>query len=75
MLWTVNGALIVVLQPMPAYILKGWITSTKTQILAGYLVFIVSFITVSRAEAFSGFMGAMVILTIGEMARRIIHRQ
>ncbi len=67
LLWTVNGALIVLLQPVLAYILKHWITSTKTQILVGYLIFIVSFVTVSRAEAFSGFMGAMVILTIGEM--------
>lgn len=67
LLWTVNGALIVVLQPALAYVLKRWITSTKAQMFVGYIIFIISFLIVSRAEAFAGFMAAMVILTIGEM--------
>lgn len=67
LLWTVNGALIVLLQPVLAYVLKKWAAAAKTQILAGYVIFILSFVIVCQAESFSGFLGAMVVLTLGEM--------
>lgn len=67
LLWTVNGAVIVLGQPFLNVVLKKWIHSSKAQIMIGYSIFIVSFIVVSTAHAFSGFLIAMLILTIGEM--------
>lgn len=66
-LWTVNGALIVLGQPILNRILAVYGKNIKAQMVTGMLIFIVSFLVAAKAEAFSGFMTAMVILTIGEM--------
>lgn len=66
-LWTVNGALIVLGQPLLNRALAAFEKKIKGQMIAGMLIFIVSFLVAARAEAFSGFLTAMVILTIGEM--------
>lgn len=65
-LWTVNGALIVLGQPLVRTLVKG-IKSLKTQINVGIIIFIVSFFVAATAQQFSAFLTAMVILTIGEM--------
>ncbi|MCM3731096.1 MFS transporter [Fictibacillus nanhaiensis] len=67
LLWTVNGLFIVLGQPLVNLFLKKWLHSTSSQILVGYVIFIVSFIIVGNAKDLSGFMIAMVVLTIGEM--------
>ncbi|MGJ7912892.1 MDR family MFS transporter [Neobacillus sp. LXY-1] len=67
LLWTINGALIVIGQPVLNGILYNIRTSLKGQMLIGIVIFIVSFIIAGRATAFSGFLVAMIILTIGEM--------
>lgn len=67
LLWTVNGLFIVLGQPLVNLFLKKWLHSTSSQILVGYVIFIISFIIVGNAKDFSGFMIAMVVLTIGEM--------
>lgn len=66
MLWTINGALIVLGQPLVNLLVKR-VKSLKTQIIIGILIFAVSFGIVGSAQAFSGFLAAMIILTIGEM--------
>lgn len=66
-LWTVNGALIVLGQPILTRALRSFEKNIKTQMIIGMLIFIVSFLVAAKAEGFSGFMTAMVILTIGEM--------
>ncbi|WP_434801667.1 MDR family MFS transporter [Robertmurraya yapensis (ex Hitch et al 2024)] len=66
-LWTVNGALIVLGQPILNRALKSFEKNIKLQMVIGMLIFIGSFLVAAKAEAFSGFMTAMVILTIGEM--------
>jgi MFS family permease len=66
-LWTVNGALIVLAQPILSKILKHFAKSLKLQMLIGIVIFIISFIVAGRAHAFQGFMAGMIILTIGEM--------
>ena len=67
LLWTINGAIIVLGQPLLNGILKYLASSLKKQILIGIGIFIISFIAAGQASAFSGFLAAMVILTIGEM--------
>lgn len=65
-LWAINGALIVLGQPVVNMLVKH-IKSLKTQINIGILIFIVSFIIASGAQEFSAFFAGMVVLTIGEM--------
>jgi MFS family permease len=65
-LWTINGAIIVLGQPLLNRLLKG-IKSVKMQIIIGTIIFIVSFAVAASAEKFLWFIAAMTILTIGEM--------
>ncbi|XJZ26563.1 MDR family MFS transporter [Bacillota bacterium Lsc_1132] len=67
LLWTINGALIVLGQPLVQLFIKQFTKTFKLQMLAGIFIFIVSFLAASMAHSFSGFMAGMVILTIGEM--------
>ncbi|MFC0274936.1 MFS transporter [Metabacillus herbersteinensis] len=56
-LWTINGALIVLAAAK----------TIKQQIIVGIFIFILSFIVVSSPEQFTGFVVAMIIMTLGEM--------
>ncbi|UAL51393.1 MFS transporter [Bacillus sp. CMF21] len=67
LIWTVNGALIVFAQPIVNTFVKYFAKSIKKQMMIGFVIFIVSFAAVSFADEFSGFMAAMIILTVGEM--------
>lgn len=67
LLWTINGTLIVLGQPLLNGLLKRLAATLKVQILIGIAIFIVSFLIAGNASAFSGFLVAMIILTIGEM--------
>ena len=66
-LWTINGALIVLGQPLIAPLIKRFFTSVKGQIMIGISIFIISFGVVSVASSLKAFVVSMVILTIGEM--------
>lgn len=66
-LWTINGIMILVAQPLirPIIILlKG---NLKKQMFVGILIFMGSFLVTSFAHQFSMFVIGMVILTFGEM--------
>ncbi|WP_018664019.1 MDR family MFS transporter [Heyndrickxia acidiproducens] len=67
LLWTLNGAMIVLGQPVLIPVTKKLLSRVKTQIIAGIIIFIISFSVASFAEHFQGFVAAMVILTVGEM--------
>jgi MFS family permease len=67
LLWTINGALIVLGQPVMAAFVKVAVKTPKSQIISGIAIFILSFIVVANAKQFTAFLIAMVILTIGEM--------
>lgn len=66
-LWTVNGILIVLGQPLVSFVVKKWAESLKAQMAIGFIIFIVSFSMLLTAKQFPMFLAAMVILTIGEM--------
>ncbi|MGM0874982.1 MAG: MFS transporter [Bacillota bacterium] len=63
----VNGALIVCAQPIIAQFVKYVAKTLKQQMIIGFILFIASFVVASYAEQFTGFLVAMIILTIGEM--------
>lgn len=67
LLWTVNGAFIVLAQPLLAIVIKWFAKTLKIQLIFGMIIFILSFAVAATSSSFAGFMTAMVILTIGEM--------
>ncbi|MGG5252610.1 MDR family MFS transporter [Neobacillus sp. SM06] len=67
LLWTLNGAFIVLGQPVIQLFIKHFAKTLKIQMMAGIFIFILSFLVASFADAFAGFVAGMVILTIGEM--------
>lgn len=67
LIWTVNGALIVLGQPLISALIKKWFHTLKGQIYFGLAVFMLSFFVLAQAEVFMIFVVAMIILTIGEM--------
>ncbi|GGH87755.1 MFS family permease [Pullulanibacillus pueri] len=66
LLWTLNGLLIVLGQPLVSIVTKK-VPQTKIQMVSGICLFIASFVILSFATRFPVFMLAMVILTLGEM--------
>ncbi|MCM3359310.1 MULTISPECIES: MFS transporter [unclassified Psychrobacillus] len=67
LLWTVNGILILVAQPIIKPIINRLEHKIKTQMILGLVIFMISFIVVAFAEDYTMFVTAMVILTFGEM--------
>jgi MFS family permease len=67
MLWTINGALIVLAQPLLTKLIKKFEDNLKIQIIIGTVIFMISFGVASVAGNFQLFAVAMIIMTIGEM--------
>ncbi|MCM3712130.1 MDR family MFS transporter [Sporosarcina luteola] len=66
-IWTINGLLIVIGQPLIKPLIKRLEKQLKAQMIIGTVIFIISFIVVSFAGSFKMFIVSMVILTFGEM--------
>jgi MFS family permease len=66
-LWTINGALIVLGQPILNKIVLHIAKTVKSQIFIGTIIFAIAFFIASEAQQFTAFAVAMVIMTIGEM--------
>ncbi|MGD8190770.1 MDR family MFS transporter [Brevibacillus ginsengisoli] len=68
LLWTVNGVLIIVLQPLSASLIHRLIPSLPKQLLIGVLLYILAFIVLSLQQSdYRFFMVAMIIMTLGEI--------
>jgi MFS family permease len=67
LLWTINGALIVLAQPLLSRMIRRFENNLKLQIQIGIVIFMISFGVAAVADAFQMFAIAMIILTIGEM--------
>ncbi|WP_427137167.1 MDR family MFS transporter [Psychrobacillus psychrodurans] len=67
LLWTINGALILVTQPLIKPIISRLEHRIKTQMIIGIVIFMASFVVVSYAEDYTMFIVAMVVLTLGEV--------
>ena len=66
-LWTINGAMIVLAQPLILFVINKWVQTLQAQIYTGLFIFICSFFVLAQADVFLIFVVAMLVLTIGEM--------
>lgn len=66
-LWTVNGIMILVAQPLISPVIRILKGNIKKQMIVGIIIFMVSFLVTSFAEQYSVFLIGMIILTFGEM--------
>ena len=66
-LWTINGALIVLGQPILNKFIYSFMSKVKIQLILGMVIFMGSFAIAAFASNFAGFLTAMLVLTIGEM--------
>lgn len=68
LLWTINGAIIVLGQPVLQKVLRKFGSQNlKGQMLVGFSIFMVSYGVAGFADGFRGFLAAMTILSVGEM--------
>ena len=67
LLWTINGLLIVVFQPLIRPVIRRWEHKVKHQLILGLVLMAGSFGIVSIAGDFKMFAAAMVLLTLGEV--------
>ncbi|MGD9678660.1 MAG: MFS transporter [Vulcanibacillus sp.] len=68
LLWSINGLIIVLGQPLIAYITNNLLKSLKSQLYTGLSIFIVAFaILFFNPFYYYGFVIAMAIITFGEM--------
>ena len=67
LLWTINGFLIVGVQPLIRPLVKYWEHKVKHQLIFGLALMAASFGIVAIAGDFKMFVAAMVILTLGEV--------
>lgn len=67
LLWTLNGFLIVAVQPIIRPLIKRWENKIKHQLVLGLVLMSLSFIVVYFAGDFKMFAAAMIILTFGEV--------
>lgn len=66
-LWTVNGFVIVAMQPVLAWAIKRFSLSLYAQIVIGALWFVLSMLLVTYSVSYAALVVGMMILTIGEM--------
>lgn len=66
LLWSINGFLIVLGQPIIKLVTKK-VPEPKHHIFIGITIFLISFLYLPFASSFKGFAAAMIILTLGEM--------
>lgn len=67
LLWTINGLLIVGIQPIIRPLIRYWEHKLNHQLVFGLVLMAISFAIVSIAGDFKMFAAAMVVLTIGEV--------
>lgn len=67
LLWTINGLLIITIQPLVSPILNRYEHKIKMQLVVGVIVMMLSFVVIQFAESFTIFAVAMVIITLGEI--------
>lgn len=67
LLWTINGFMIVAVQPIIRPLVTRWENKIKHQLVLGLILMSLSYIVVYFAQDFKMFAAAMVILTFGEV--------
>ena len=67
LLWTINGLMIVAVQPIIKPLITRWENKIKHQLVLGLVLMSASFMVVYFAQDFKMFAAAMIILTFGEV--------
>jgi len=67
LLWTINGAVIVLGQPLISFFTKRLLTTIKKQMIVGIFIFIMSFAIMVHNSLYMGFVLAMITMTLAEM--------
>lgn len=67
LVWTINGALIILIQPFSSVVIRRLIPNIKQQLIVGVSIFILAFLMLSRQEHYYGFLVGMGIMTLGEI--------
>lgn len=67
LLWTINGLMILLLQPLVSPLVRRWQNQIKMQLAFGIMVMMFSFVIILFAESFTMFAASMIILTVGEV--------
>lgn len=67
LLWSINGLLIITLQPLISPLVQKYEKQIKSQLVVGMLIMMASFIIILFAESFKMFAIAMMVLTLGEI--------
>lgn len=66
-LWTINGLLILLGQPLLQWLMARMKSPVKWQLLSGVIFFMLTFVLLSQSQSYGGFVTGMVIMTIGEI--------
>lgn len=67
LLWSINGLLIITLQPIISPLVQKYEKQIKAQLVVGMLIMMFSFSIILFAESFKMFAIAMMVLTLGEI--------
>lgn len=67
LLWSINGLLIITLQPIISPLVQKYEKQIKGQLVVGMLIMMFSFTLILFADSFKMFAVAMMILTLGEI--------
>jgi MFS family permease len=66
-LWTINGALILIVSPLVAILTRRTLSTLKSQMVTGVVLFMVCLLTLSVSSSYTGFMIGMIVITCGEI--------
>ncbi len=66
-LWTINGACIVLLQPLVSWAIRVWVYTFPRQFLVGSGLMVGAFVILLRISAYQGYVVSIILLTLGEM--------
>jgi MFS family permease len=67
LLWTLNGALILLGQPLISWVIRRFARTLIAQMLLGSYIFALSMLILTQTTAYAGFFLAMFVMTLGEM--------
>ncbi|NMP23336.1 MDR family MFS transporter [Sulfobacillus harzensis] len=66
LLWSINGGVILLGQPVISYLTRRW-SSVKWQLMVGNLSFLMSYLVLIVTHRYAGYVAAMLLTTWGEM--------
>jgi predicted MFS family arabinose efflux permease len=66
-LWTINGALILIGSPLTALLTRHTLSTLKSQMVVGVILFMICLVTLNVGSSYAGFIIGMMVITCGEI--------